>query len=53
MQHLLSLKDYSKQQIEDILKLAKDLKANPAKYADALKGKSVVTLLKNPHCALG
>lgn len=48
MQHLLSLKDYSKQQIEQILTLAKDLKANPAKYADALKGKSVVTLFEKP-----
>lgn len=48
MQHLLSLKDYSKQQIQDILALAKDLKANPAKYADALKGKSVVTLFEKP-----
>lgn len=48
MPHLLSLKDYSKQQIEEILALAKDLKANPAKYADALKGKSVVTLFEKP-----
>lgn len=48
MQHLLSLKDYSKQQIEQILDLAKDLKANPEKYADALKGKSVVTLFEKP-----
>ncbi|MFD1007641.1 MULTISPECIES: ornithine carbamoyltransferase [Oceanisphaera] len=48
MQHLLSLKDYSKQQIEQILNLAKDLKANPEKYADALKGKSVVTLFEKP-----
>ncbi|ART80656.1 ornithine carbamoyltransferase [Oceanisphaera avium] len=48
MQHLLSLKDYSKQQIEDILALAKDLKAHPEKYADALKGQSVVTLFEKP-----
>lgn len=48
MQHLLSLKDYSKQQIEQILALAKDLKANPAKYADGLKGKSVITLFEKP-----
>lgn len=48
MQHLLSLKDYSKAQIEQILELAKDVKANPAKYADALKGKSVVTLFEKP-----
>lgn len=48
MQHLLSLKDYSKEQIEQILTLAKDVKANPASYADALKGKSVVTLFEKP-----
>ncbi|OYD24394.1 ornithine carbamoyltransferase [Oceanimonas baumannii] len=48
MQHLLSLKDYSKEQIEQMLELAKDVKANPAKYADALKGKSVVTLFEKP-----
>lgn len=48
MQHLLSLKDYSKEQIEQILTLAKDVKANPANYADALKGKSVVTLFEKP-----
>ncbi|MDP5293341.1 ornithine carbamoyltransferase [Oceanimonas sp. CHS3-5] len=48
MQHLLSLKDYSKEQIEQILELAKDVKANPAKYADALKGQSVVTLFEKP-----
>lgn len=48
MQHLLSLKDYSKSQIEQILALAKDLKANPEKYSDALKGKSVITLFEKP-----
>lgn len=48
MQHLLSLKDYSKPQIEQILALAKDLKANPEKYSDALKGKSVITLFEKP-----
>lgn len=48
MQHLLSLKDYSKEQIEQILELAKKVKANPANYAEALKGKSVVTLFEKP-----
>src|SRR5699024_6443159 len=48
MQHLLSLKDYSKSQVEQILALAKDLKANPDKYSDALKGKSVITLFEKP-----
>lgn len=48
MQHLLSLKDYSKEQIEQILELAKKVKANPANYAEALQGKSVVTLFEKP-----
>ncbi|WP_375056867.1 ornithine carbamoyltransferase [Zobellella sp. DQSA1] len=48
MQHLLSMKDYSKEQIEQILALAMDVKAQPAKYAEALKGKSVVTLFEKP-----
>ncbi|ATG75475.1 ornithine carbamoyltransferase [Zobellella denitrificans] len=48
MQHLLSMKDYSKEQIEQLLALAMEIKANPAKYAEALKGKSVVTLFEKP-----
>ncbi|WP_116474984.1 ornithine carbamoyltransferase [Zobellella maritima] len=48
MQHLLSVKDYSKAELEQILALAKQVKANPAKFADALKGKSVVTLFEKP-----
>ncbi|MBL1377712.1 ornithine carbamoyltransferase [Zobellella iuensis] len=48
MQHLLSMKDYSKEQIEQLLALAMEIKAHPAKYAEALKGKSVVTLFEKP-----
>ncbi|GAA3545274.1 ornithine carbamoyltransferase [Zobellella aerophila] len=48
MQHLLSVKDFSKADLEQILALAKQVKANPGKYANALKGKSVVTLFEKP-----
>lgn len=48
MQHLLSVKDFSKAELEQILTLAKQVKADPAKFADALKGKSVVTLFEKP-----
>ncbi|SGY97746.1 Ornithine carbamoyltransferase [Moritella viscosa] len=44
MENLLSVKDLSKQQILDLLALAKAVKANPAEYSQALAGKSVVTI---------
>jgi len=44
MENLLSVKDLSKQQILDLLALAKAVKANPADYSQALAGKSIVTI---------
>ncbi|MFT5879979.1 MAG: ornithine carbamoyltransferase [Moritella sp.] len=44
MEHLLSVKDLTKQQILDLLALAKDVKADPAKYSQALAGKNIVTI---------
>ena len=44
MENLLSVKDLDKQQILDLFALAKDLKRNPASYAQALAGKSIVTI---------
>lgn len=44
MEHLLSVKDLSKEQLLELLGLAKDVKANPAKYSQALAGKSIVTI---------
>ncbi|QUM78332.1 ornithine carbamoyltransferase [Moritella sp. 24] len=44
MENLLSVKDLSKQQILDLLALAKKVKANPADYSQALAGKSIVTI---------
>lgn len=44
LQHLLTLKDLTQQQLLSLLQLAKDIKANPAQYSQALAGKSIVTL---------
>jgi len=46
MEHLLTGMEMSQQQALDLIALGKDLKANPSKYAQALAGKSVVTLFE-------
>jgi len=46
--HLLSLKDYTRAEIEQIFALADKLKADPAAYADALKGKSLAMIFQKP-----
>ena len=46
MEHLLTGKETSKQQVLDLINLGKDLKANPKKYADSLKGKTIVTIFE-------
>lgn len=48
MKHLLSIKELSQQQLIDLLTLAKEIKANPAQYNQALAGKSVVMLFEKP-----
>ncbi|MGL4447846.1 MAG: ornithine carbamoyltransferase [Shewanella sp.] len=48
MKHLLSIKDLTQQQLQDLLALAKTIKANPAEYCHALAGKSVVMLFEKP-----
>ncbi|MCL1140650.1 ornithine carbamoyltransferase [Shewanella pneumatophori] len=48
MQHLLSIKDLSQQELLDLLALAATIKANPAEYKHALEGKSVVMLFEKP-----
>lgn len=47
-QHLLSLLDYSAEQIQQLLSLAATIKAQPEKYSNALQGKSIVTLYEKP-----
>ena len=46
MNDLLTGFEMSQQQALDLIALGKDLKANPAKYVQALAGKSVVTLFE-------
>jgi len=48
MNHLLSIKDLTQEQLKDLLVLAKKIKANPAEYRNALDGKSVVMLFEKP-----
>ncbi len=45
---LLSIRDLETKDIHDIIKLAADIKANSAKYADALKGKSIGLIFQKP-----
>lgn len=47
-EHLLSLLDYSSEQIHQLLTLAANIKAKPQEYSEALKGKSIVTLYEKP-----
>lgn len=44
--HLLTLKDWSGEEIRGILRLAGEMKANPSLYADGLRGKSVALLFQ-------
>lgn len=46
--HLLTLLDYSSEEIDALLCLAADIKATPEKYSKALQGKSIVTLYEKP-----
>jgi ornithine carbamoyltransferase len=46
--HLISLKDLSRAEIEEIFDLATKVKANPSAYASALKGKSLAMVFQKP-----
>lgn len=46
--HLISLKDYSPQDIEEILELAAKMKADPAPYKSALSGKTLAMIFQKP-----
>ncbi|WP_016954543.1 ornithine carbamoyltransferase [Catenovulum sp. SX2] len=48
MQNFLSVQDYSKEQLLEIIKLAVDFKQNPAKYSQVLAGKSIATIYEKP-----
>ena len=46
--HLLSLKDYSREEIEEIFDLASQVKADPQAYGGVLQGKSLAMIFQKP-----
>ena len=48
MKHLLSLADWSADDIRATIAAAREVKANPAKYADALRGKTLCMIFEKP-----
>ena len=48
MRHLLTLEDWSREDIAEAIAMAREVKANPAKYADALRGKTLCMIFEKP-----
>ncbi|MDD6071469.1 MAG: ornithine carbamoyltransferase [Clostridiales bacterium] len=46
MKNMVNFSNFSKEELSDILDLAYDMKKNPAKYSEALKGKKLYTLFE-------
>ena len=46
--HLISLKDYSRDDIEEIFGLAEKMKAEPSAYTQALSGKTLAMIFQKP-----
>ena len=46
MRHLLNTTEFSREEVQEMIQLGRDMKANPAKYRTRLEGKSVVTLFE-------
>jgi ornithine carbamoyltransferase len=46
--HLVSLRDYTRQELEEVFELARRLKADPRAYANALRGKSLGMIFQKP-----
>lgn len=46
MKNMVNFSNFSKEELTDILDLAYDMKKNPAKYAETLKGKKLYTLFE-------
>lgn len=46
MKNMLNFKNFSAEELMDILNLAQDMKKNPEKYSEALKGKKLYTLFE-------
>ncbi len=48
MRHLMSPLDFTVEELEKLMDIAKDIEANPAKYAHACAGKKLATLFYEP-----
>ena len=48
MRHLLSPLDFSVEELDNLMDIAKDIEANPEKYAHACEGKKLATLFYEP-----
>ena len=48
MRHLMSPLDFSVEELDNLLKLANDIEANPEKYAHACEGKKLATCFYEP-----
>ena len=48
MKHLLSPLDFSVEELDNLMDIAKDIEANPEKYAHACEGKKIATLFYEP-----
>lgn len=46
MKNMLNFKNFSKEELMSILELAQDMKKNPEKYSESLKGKKLYTLFE-------
>lgn len=46
MKNMVNFSNFSKEELSDILDLAYDMKKNPAKYSETLKGKKLYTLFE-------
>jgi ornithine carbamoyltransferase len=46
--HLVSLRDYARAEIEEIFDLAAAMKADPSRYTEALKGKTLAMIFQKP-----
>ncbi len=48
MRHLMSPMDFSVEELEKLMDLARDIEANPSRYAHACEGKKLATLFYEP-----
>ena len=48
MRNLLEIQDLSVQEIDDLIRVAKDIMAHPEKYSEACHGKKLATLFFEP-----